>query len=48
MMRRGTLDLLPMVTDRMPLEAAPAVLGREGGLGAGKVLVLFDRKEGAA
>lgn len=48
MMARGALDLRPMVTDRVPLEAAPAVLGREGGLGRGKVLVLLDQKEGAA
>jgi hypothetical protein len=47
-MGRGTLDLRPMVTHRLPLEAVPAELGREGVRGGGKVLVLLDRSEDAA
>jgi len=48
LMGRGTLDLRPMVTHRLPLEAVPAELGREGVRGGGKVLVLLDRSEDAA
>ena len=48
MMARGTLDLRPMVTDRLPLERAATELVRAGALGEGKVLVVLDRREDAA
>jgi threonine dehydrogenase-like Zn-dependent dehydrogenase len=48
MMGRGTLDLRPMVTDRLPLETAVTELTREGAMVGGKVLVVIDRREEAA
>jgi threonine dehydrogenase-like Zn-dependent dehydrogenase len=39
MMGRGVLDLHPMITDRVGLDAVPAVLSGDGGLASGKVLV---------
>jgi threonine dehydrogenase-like Zn-dependent dehydrogenase len=44
MMGRGIVDLLPMVTDRLALDAVPGLLGGGANLAAGKVLVIPDRR----